>query len=105
MTRPYDDGGKQIMPKFPKMITRIQNEEKREFISTKRALAMIADGDRIHVTTEPRPGIMVGAEWDRQDVIFLIKSGKPELTGPIASKAGYRLAVDSYFIRTRPEDD
>jgi hypothetical protein len=70
------------------------------------AVFMLPDGDRIHVTTEPTPGVIVGADWDRLDVIALIAEGRPEAAGPIASKRGYSLAVEKpdqsgfYFIKT-----
>jgi hypothetical protein len=75
-----------------------------EYIEVDAALAMLPEGDRIHTFVNPG-GILVGADWDRADVVALIQSGKPELTGNTATRVGHGIAVLDrgryVFIETR----
>jgi hypothetical protein len=57
-----------------------------------QALAMLPDGDEIHAFTNPA-GMLVGADWDRSDVLALLRTGRPELSGDQATAMGHGLVA------------
>jgi hypothetical protein len=57
------------------------------------AVALLPDGDRIHTFVNPA-GILVGADWDRGDVLALLRdTDRREVTGPAAQAFGHGLAA------------
>ena len=79
---------------------------KRVYLSVEQASAMLPDGDAVHVAAA-KGNVLLVAEWDRQDVVELIKTGKPELSGPIATNMNYGIAASDksgrlWFVETRP---
>lgn len=66
--------------------------EKR-YLTAEEAISLIPDGDKIH--TQIQKGMMfIGADWSREDIIDKIqKSEIREITGPIARRMGYGLAL------------
>jgi hypothetical protein len=69
------------------------------------AIAMIPDQEMIHTFRNPGIGMLVGADWDRQELIKLIKNSKVELSGPEAASMKHGLVLkDEYgylFIETK----
>lgn len=63
-----------------------------------QAVAMLPGGDRIHTFVNP-VGMLIGANWDREDVLALLRDGNPELSGGQATAMGHGL------VAFRGEDD
>lgn len=81
----------------------MSDDSGREFISAEQALAMLPDKPRIH-TFRYSAVALIGADWDREEIVALIKKSKPELTGEAATGMGHGLAVEDkhgfLFIET-----
>lgn len=77
------------------------------------AVAMLPEGDEIH--TFISGGMMlIGADWSRESVLELLKTGKPEKSGEMAAGMGHGLVAfrdvrengdlyDPLFIKTKEE--
>ncbi len=66
--------------------------DKKRFISADEAIELLPEGEYIH--TFRQSGILIGADWLREEVIDLIrKSDCLELTGGIARKMDHGLAI------------
>ncbi len=76
-------------------------DEEREFVPYEQAVNMLADGDTIHCYTNPMPSVMVGADWDREEVLAFLKTNKPELAGKIATGMGHALHAGGYWFATK----
>lgn len=76
-----------------------------------QAVALLPGDERIHTFVNPA-GMLVGADWDREDILALLRDGRPELSGDQASAMGHGLVAfrgegaDKHpvFIATRAED-
>ena len=74
------------------------------------AVALLPDDGRIHTFLNPAEDLLIGADWDREDVLALLLSGQPELSGEQATAAGHGLVawrgeggrLHPVFIQTRP---
>lgn len=74
------------------------------------AIALLPDGDEIHVFSNPGMNMLVGADWSRESILELIKNGEPELAGEMAMDMGHGLiAWESetrpLFIKTKEMED
>jgi hypothetical protein len=75
-------------------------------LTAEQAIAMLPDGEQIHTFRNPAPSLMIGADWDRADVVKAIRKHGVELSGEAATAAGYGLALFDgswLFIKTRKE--
>lgn len=76
----------------------------REPVTYERAIEMIGDGERIHTFRNPAAGIMLGADWDRADLLEQIQKHGAEISGPLATAQGHGLLlIDDHgplFIET-----
>jgi hypothetical protein len=76
----------------------------RFHLSYAQALDLLTDDEMIHTFRASGP-MNTGADWQRADVLALIRRYGAELAGEHASAMGYRLAViDDHgllFIRTK----
>jgi len=54
---------------------------------------MLPDGDTIHTFRQPAPGMLVGVDWDREEVIAHIGFHGAELSGPTAIDLGHGLVI------------
>lgn len=83
--------------------------ENRTFISYEEAVSLLPDGDVIHTFRSSNSGIILGADWDRENLLNAIKTYKPELSGKIATKLGHGLCiideVGHLFIETKRNED
>jgi len=76
-------------------------------LSYEEAVALLPDGDRVHTFLDAG-GALVGADWDRADILRLLEtSSRREVSGPAAQGFGHGLAVlrddgVPVFIKTRP---
>jgi hypothetical protein len=73
----------------------------RKFITLDEAIAMLPEGKTIHCFKSPGMNMLVGADWDREEVLKHLKAGKPELAGPIAVSMGHGLACGLAFFETK----
>jgi hypothetical protein len=88
------------------------SDDERKRLTLEEAIALLPPKDRVHtfvqvVTTQG--ALLVGADWDRTDVIELIQTNGAELAGPAAAKMGHGLVVvereperGPLFIETAP---
>lgn len=81
------------------------SDERRMFLDYEEAVAMLADGDMIHTFTNPSASVLVGADWDRAEILEILR-GHVELAGPQATAMGHGLVVERgpgewLYIETR----
>ena len=80
--------------------------EDRQFLTIREAIALLDDGDEIHVFCNPQAGTLLGADWSRKEVLDAIeKASFREVTGPMAQKVNHGLAIANehgqWFIKTK----
>lgn len=73
-------------------------------LTFEQAVAMLPDGDRVHTFLDS--GIaLLGADWDREEILDLLRTGQPELSGEIATARGHGIVAfresGPVFIETR----
>lgn len=77
------------------------NEE--DVLSYEEALEMLPDKERIHTFVQPNVAIL-GADWDRSEVLKAFALYKVGLSGPQATKMGHGLVfwdgTRNVFIET-----
>lgn len=82
-------------------------EDEKEFITFEEAVKMLPDGDAVHTFRSPAPGLMIGADWSREDLLEKMKKAGLELSGTAATamKHGIALIDDQgpLFIATKGE--
>jgi len=76
-----------------------------QLLSYDEAVALLPDGDTIHTFLDS-PVALVGADWDRGEVLALLeRTDRREVTGPAAQSMGHGLAAfrggRPVFIETR----
>ena len=71
----------------------MRGEAMRRYITAQEAISLLPDRDEIH-TFYDEPFGLIGADWDRADVIQKItESDKIEITGEAARSLGHGIAV------------
>lgn len=87
----------------------------RVFLSYDDAVALLPDGEEIHTFVNPSNNMLVGADWSREHILELLKTGAPELAGDAATSMGHGLVAfrvvdmekevkrDPIFIATKAE--
>jgi hypothetical protein len=70
----------------------IETEDGRTMLTFDEAVALLPDGDQIHTFLDS-PVALIGADWTRDQILDLLRSGEPELSGRRATDAGHGLAV------------
>lgn len=79
------------------------SDEKR-FITAEEAASLLNDGDNIHTFVNPNGAMLIGADWQRSEVIKLLEeqSGKIEIGGEMCRKMAHAIVVwrgnDPLFI-------
>lgn len=80
-------------------------EDDRVRLTFDAAVAMLPDGEHIHTFLNSSSALL-GADWDRVDILALLRRGEPELAGDTATAMGHGLVAwrgrDAVFIATRP---
>lgn len=66
--------------------------EEREFLTPEQAEALLPEGELIHTFRQAGPA-MLGCNWDRNEVLALLRTLKPELAGPGATALDHGLVV------------
>ncbi|MFA7121237.1 MAG: hypothetical protein WC277_07130 [Bacilli bacterium] len=84
--------------------------EDRVPLTTEQAIAMLPDGDTIHTFRNSIPGVLLGADWERADVLDAIdKATTREIGGPACCAMKHGLVVwtgDSpLFVECREDVD
>lgn len=65
----------------------------KRYATAEEAISLLPNGETIHTFCDA-PGGLVGADWDRTEIIGKIKaSDKIELTGKTARALGHGLAI------------
>lgn len=62
-------------------------------LTADEAIAMLPDGGTVHTFRQPAPGMLVGTDWDRDEVIAHIGFHGAELSGPTATGMGHGLVI------------
>lgn len=82
--------------------------EERVFLTPEEAEAMLPEGDAIH-TFRDSPGILIGADRDREKIIEALNKYKPELSGGMAARMNHGIVlfdnVGALFIETKKLED
>lgn len=83
----------------------MNGNDERFFITYDEAVAMLPAGDRIHTF---RPGgtfAIIGCAYDRADVLYILRRGKPEIGGKMCTQMNHGLVVGDdlgpLFIETK----
>lgn len=82
--------------------------EKR-FLTADEAISLLNDGESIHTFVNPNGAMLVGADWDRKDVIKILKknSGEIEIGGNTCREMKHAIVVwrgdDPLFIEHNEE--
>lgn len=91
-------------------------DDERVFLTFEEAEAMLPEGEMIHTFVSTGFGLM-GADHTRESILELLKNGKPELSGELATGMGHGLVAfrkvdeekdwksDALFIQTKGSDD
>jgi len=81
-------------------------------LTPEQAEAMLPDGNYIHTFISSRPGMMLGADWERAEILkrFADKEQQPpELAGPMAQALDHGICVwqsDHWlFVQTKSKND
>lgn len=64
----------------------------RVFLSYEEAVAMLPDKKDIHTFVQGGMALM-GADWDRKSILELLKTGRPELSGEMATSMGHGMVA------------
>ena len=68
--------------------------EKRIFLTAEEAINLLPEGNKIHTTFNPGVGVLLGADWDREDLIKKIRDSEyREVTGQNARSMKHGLAL------------
>jgi hypothetical protein len=79
--------------------------QERVFLTKEQAEAMLGKGDYIH-TFRQAMGALIGADWDRSEILKAFETLKPELSGPQASAMNHGIVFydlhGAVFVETIP---
>lgn len=67
----------------------------RKFLTYDEAVARLPDGDEIHTFTNPAVGLLLGADWSREQILEAFKADGAEVeeSGPAATAAKHGIAM------------
>ena len=77
----------------------------RKFISVTEAMAMLVDGETVHCFKSPSPGMLLGADWSREQVQKAFEAGAPEIAGPAATAMNHAVCCGTAFFETKKQED
>lgn len=76
-------------------------------LTYEQAVALLPDGERVHTFLDGGMAL-IGADWDRDQVLALLRDGRPELSGEQATAMQHGLVAfretGPVFIETRPPE-
>lgn len=67
-------------------------DDEKVALSFGEAVAMLPESDRVH-TFRGGGMILVGCDWDRDDILELFRKYEPKLSGPTATSMGYGIVI------------
>lgn len=68
--------------------------DEKSFVSYEKAEKMLPDGDTVHTFRNPNGAMLIGADWDREDLLKALKSADNiKETGPMAQKMNHGLVI------------
>lgn len=76
----------------------VTTDKDRVTLTFDEAVAMLPDGDTIHTFLSGGMAL-IGADWKREDILELLKIGKPELSGENATNLGHGIVA---WLRSQP---
>ena len=72
----------------------MNDKEPRIFLTPEQAISLLPEGDIIHTQVGGAIGVMIGADWDREEIIEKINGAYlREIAGPIARSMGHALVL------------
>lgn len=78
-------------------------------LSTEEAITMLPKRDTIHTFRNPGPGMLVGADWTRDEIIESVELYGAELSGEKATQMGHGMLIrDDHgyvFIETKGQNE
>ena len=78
-------------------------DEERVILTTDQALGYLPDGEFIH--TFRSGGFLIGADWNRKDIVCAIENNEVELSGSMATAMNHGMTlIDNHgplFIATK----
>ena len=82
------------------------SDDEKVFVSYDEAVRRLPDGDEVHTFRNSIPGLLVGSDWSRDDILAALMAAPAiEETGPQAQAARHGLAIFDHmgvlFIETR----
>lgn len=74
-------------------------------LSTSEAIDLLPTGKTIHTFMSPTGGVLIGADWDSEDVVKLVTECETQLSGSMAKgmkhgMAAFKPNVGFIFIET-----
>lgn len=82
-------------------------DNERVILSKEEAIGMLPDGKLVH-TFRNAVGAIIGADWDKKDIIDSIQNFEVELSGSMATGMGHGMVlvddVGMLFIETKKEE-
>jgi hypothetical protein len=84
--------------------------EQRSILTPEQAKAMLADGESIHTFRSSVPGVLLGADWDRNALMEAIDEAETlEIGGPACRNMNHGLVVwtgdNPLFVQCRDDVD
>lgn len=77
----------------------------RKYLSYDEAVALLPEDETIHVFRNPGVGCLIGADWDRGQVLEALKEHAPELAGEQATAMNHGIVIHDHhgpaFIATK----
>jgi len=73
-------------------------------LETDKAIEMLPDGETVHTFRNPG-GMLIGADWDKKEVVAAITKFGAEFAGEQAKAMGHALAINDgawLFVETKP---
>lgn len=75
-------------------------------LTYEEAEALLAEGDRVH-TFRQSSVALIGADWDRADILEALRTRRVQEAGPMAVRMGHGLVLQDdrglLFVATRQE--
>lgn len=72
------------------------------------AVAMLPEGDMVHTFINGLPGMIIGANWEREKLLEAFRSFRTELSGEMAQSMGHGLVFHDghhyVFVETKEND-
>lgn len=65
------------------------------------AAALLPDGEEIHTFLDGGVAL-IGADWNRDQILALLRTGNPELSGPAATGMGHGIVAFRNGDRSKP---